>query len=154
MTKKTYIILGLGLLGLTLAAPARAILPPLDNYQYEIPKDHDALPDSFRVWSKPKVSAWSKNSTCQLMSSKAGIVAAMTVAGQTGDHVALFDASAVGTLSAASPDTTKLIAMVSADTGKEPSTKEFRTPIPFLNGLVLCPSSATSEGAVERYEQK
>jgi len=66
-----------------------------------------------------------------------------------------FDASAVGSLSAATPDTSKVIAFFDVDTAKvNPSDVSPITGFPFLNGLVLCPKTSTAYLAIRYFKQQ
>lgn len=156
MTKKITLSV---LAALALLIPARVhaarAAAPQDNFSFEMPKDINAQPDLHRVWSKASNFAiGGVGTTCNLIYTGKGIVAGVSGWGENaGDMIALFDASAVGSLSAATPDTSKLIAIVDIDTAKVNPDVEPMTGFPFLSGLVACPKSSGAYAAIRYFKQ-
>jgi hypothetical protein len=151
MTKNLLIALGLiagSILPGALVAPAQATSPVQSDIDFHIPKDLDAKPDLNQKWVQTSKAAWSLNVTCQLIHAGKGIVTQVAALGAGSDSIALYDSSAVGSLTFAAPDSTKTMAVLSVDSAKSLGFYQFSPGLPYNDGLVMCPNTATSRGAL------
>lgn len=139
---------------LPLSASADSIINPQGG-AFLIPADKMDRADVSRVWTKPSsYGQGGVGTTCNLIFTGSGIVPGVQVSGVADTYLVLFDSDTIAGLSAATPDTTKLIARLAADTAKYSGFYEYLAPLPFASGLVACPSASTVYSVTRYYKQR
>jgi hypothetical protein len=146
------ILLGLALLmGLSYTASAA---PLAYKSESPMPVDKDANVDENLEWNRPAVIAQGGvGTTCNLAYAGKGVVKSANVWSPAASRVVLYDSAAVGSLSAATVDTTKVLAILAIDTTKYRGDFQFFKPIPFVSGLVVCPADANAYSITEYFKQ-
>ena len=155
------LILGLILSTVFAGSPAQAASVVSSNsHAFVIPKDRNDKADDNARFAPPSLISQGGWTTCTLGHSGKGVIAGVNFSGLVADQgsaglsVAMYDSTVVGSHSAGTVDTARLIFGGKVDTYRQSLNLEFSPPIPYILGLVICNGSTGVRSEVRFFKQQ
>jgi hypothetical protein len=143
--------------------PAKAAVTKIQEsnaWSYIIPKDRDGQRDLQANFAPPSLLVSGNWTTCVLGHTGKGVVAGISFSGNVIDQqqsqvsVALYDSTIIGSHSAGTIDTNRVIFTSKVDTYRQNQVFSFSPPIPYTNGLIVCNGSSTIQTQVRFFKQQ
>jgi hypothetical protein len=152
----------IGLSTLLAGLPAHAVVKVQESgsHLWLIPKDRDNNQDVSASFAPPSLLTSGGWTTCVLGHTGKGVVAGISFSGAVADQgsagvsVALYDSTVIGSHSAATIDTGRIIFTGKVDTYRQSIALDFKPPIPYSNGLIVCNISSTVQSQVRFFKQQ